>query len=246
MYKMKATIKSYEFIYIYIICMMCVTPSVLACSTSQLGASQDGHVCVTGNYRNVSNILSHLCMHRCITAPDSCVAVSYNKRKHYCILVAEHCVVLGTDDDFVFTSVRPGCVDWIPFVHGEDFPSNAAISSGGRAAGRARLGDDVLVGNTYVSPDALVVRDLAVNNHHMNDYSVMVIDPACDHVWVPFIAGNPLPANAVAGGVAENRLVYVARSTGLGGYYGYYDAQTGLGYFGGFTNQQDMEILTLA
>ena len=78
-----------------------------------------------------------------------------------------------------------------------------------------------------------------------------VVSDTCSMVWVPYIAGNPIPQRAVVGGRNRNGgLLFIASLWATASlesryYYGYYDLELQLGYtvYSGVASNASVDIM---
>lgn len=207
--------------------------NILACQTSNIIPPIQGHYCVREGYRNITNLPRHLCVHRCVTSPDNCAAVSYNYEGRYCLLVPRSCDYTRRDANFVYIITNPTCVVWIPHQPGSSYPENA-VRNDRVILGRAFFGDDaLLVGTIFPEDDIIKIR--VDRLYTLTDYEVLVVMPPCTVSWRYTTTSNPtLHAGALVGGyLNHSREVYIGRWSNVYRTYGYYDVGVYLYFWGG-------------
>lgn len=208
-----------------------------------------GQFCASHIYANLTNLPRHLCVHRCMTSPGKCAAISYNTQGRYCTMVSMACAFPEFNNDFVYMRFEhPECVNWIPHIGGENYPENTVVVDDVRFAGRVRQGENFLVGyiDTTQVPTGITARTLSGDIVTSEEYEVLVVDPACPLEWVYYDSQShsSLPDGVVAGGYLYNRSVYVAQWSTTSTYFGYYDELTGYSYIHTFSLTY-MNVLTV-
>ena len=122
-------------------------------------------------------------------------------------------MILRTDES------QNNCVEWVPFgsnygqQHG--FPNRAvqAVISSHQTAAVARASHvgGTVVGNAISGSYTANLLDSSHQNVNYDDgYEILVVGDSCSTAWVPYTAGDPVPATAVvAGKDTSNRNYYV-------------------------------------
>ena len=190
------------------------------------------------------------CMSNCVWM-KTCRYMNHNYDTGQCILGFDQCetlvpVVHGTVN--VFGPPRDNCLSWGPKNEPGRYPVNEPI-----LAGRAWIGDALVVGKVDPVPAQVGTywgvtegRQVGISG---TEVEYLTMNPVCTMSWIPFVAGEELPAVVVKGGhLSDGSVTYVCRVNHYGTLIiGYYDDGTKLAYYANRGTQMTItvEILVL-
>lgn len=228
----------------YTLSLLSFVPGIVqGCITSYPSVLADGHRCMEGEYRNISDTSLLYCRGYCI-ASQECNSLSYNKFENYCLVYREPCLQAQPDMKFqlqVFhTQTEPQCVNWVPCT--KNVPEGsllvAELNDGQRDyVALEHIFTDILPGKWSLS----FTGDLfyaAINDKAFETSmtcSLLVVDVTCTVAWVPYNTNDnaKLPTGSLAAGSRKSGTpLYVARVWVSSGQYGehyvsgYYDSGT--------------------
>ena len=157
-----------------------------------------------------TNIEHHHCTERCMTDPR-CWVLSYNFVNQFCSLGAEPCSVAEAHPDTLLViyrdSLNEQCVTWIPpfndpgYMHFtkrliESYPHHGYHY----ALSRMIRGSDILLGSVdsrSAGGKAWFAIDIVNEVVGATHYEFLSVSPRYTFVWVPYKAGDMIPAGAL-------------------------------------------------
>ena len=218
-----------------------------------------GYRCLTDSevYDNITGVLPYTCVHRCVKR-NNCSIVNYNIQENICHMNNDACILLIADVSFqvnYLTNTYPSeCLEWAAESDFDKITPVGVSNAGYHAVyvSRLRWLSHVLPGK-YIRSQHTVWAGLNGVGVSGTDFEILAVRPGCQVTWMPFHAGDTLPAGAVKGGYLStvNSPVFVVR--GLTSYPfvihvpGYFDPMADLGYLPLLNSQHvtDMDILVL-
>ena len=209
-----------------------------------------------------ANVPLHLCTHYCVSE-FRCSMLSYYVNKGLCLVHNEICMEMVKDTQLIFSSImlygrqKQECISWLPFQGNiPDGKRFLRMYEGNHMAIRLHYNDEILPGRLAldrykVKTVSLVNGPIRINQDPDAAVEFAVVSDTCSMVWVPYIAGHPIPQRAVVGGRNRNGgLLFVASlwttaSLESRYYYGYYDLESQLGYtlYSGVTSNASVDIM---
>ena len=140
----------------------------------------------------------------------------YNNSGKHCLLAEEACVSAELSDGFSMMILRTTpylqCLDWMTFNRNYGnkygYPKRAVQTPMQRnrmaAVARAFIDGQLLIGRSTTYRYKAYVLDSQQNQHQISgSYDILVVEDACSTAWVPYSAGEPIPAGAVVVGEDE-------------------------------------------
>ena len=192
------------------------------------------------------------CVWKCLSM-NSCRYISHNSGTGQCVLGLGKCeslaaVVGGTI--YAFGPLRDSCLQWSS-THDPDRIQFEI--PGVRRLARILTGETMLVGKFDISTEIFWANNEGVQVGPIyqtdQDIEFLTADPACTLPWMPYTAGELLPAEAISGGYLPDRSVtYVSRVSYSGSpIFGYYNAGSEFAYYEmyGVRTATSMELLIL-
>ena len=181
---------------IVIYAMWCCT---IACRTMYASSPANGFYCPSGNLRNISDIGQQQCTRYCLT-DKACRVMSYNTKYRICLLGETPCVVATSHPDYMLMIFRSNLdidpIIWKP--KSNPLPARTVDTRVTRheALCRTQDGDDLLIGHGEPHAASYTTLEDGSGATHYGG-SVLTVHPAYTLAWVPYVAGSPLPKNAV-------------------------------------------------
>ena len=253
---------------------MCILPLVISgtvVSSIVRGAttschSFDSYVIPGGRYCNSEDtalsyqLTTHQCKYICLQSAN-CAAFNHNKTDSKCTFLNNPCPLARVApgiEYFVFNKKSTHqCSQWVPYTS-RDAVDNRMIASqpGERMVSRMLYNDNYINGYEYI-PDGLCFAYTIVYGGTINSVSSscerLRIEDDCTAFWIPYRAGDPLPARAVTGGrmasgqdgyVVKFAIVYNSEIVTIPGYYSEGAPYAVAAYFG-FRNSSMMMMLVI-
>ena len=205
----------------------------------------------------------HTCITDCIRRHD-CQHINYNIYERRCILSLEACTKLIQDKQYsaIFLG-RPRnaelCLMWVPIteqsisrmVPSHDCEFNRIFPETECYVGRIKSPPHILPGKFIPQWRDTVYSVLNGSLHTDGTKEILEVSPLCLAKWMPYSAGNELPAQSVAGGYLRNetgsRLYVIKGRSRRKTVIGYYDTDANKGYveYRGVKELKHMEMLVL-
>ena len=220
----------------------------IACDFKFTKEPLDGHFCTVTSNNEITLWQTDRphCVLSC-TLKNTCHYINHNPDTSQCILGFDQCETLvpmvgGTVS--VFGPPRDTCLLW----GSANEPGREQVNLPIRA-GRAFIGDALVVGKVEPNGHFWGNNEGVQVGKFDNDIEILTMDPACSVPWIPYVAGELLPAGVVNGGrLSDGSITYICRINHYGILViGNYNAGTKLAYYAnaGPLTTTTMEILVL-
>ena len=248
--------------------LLLLVPSIYVCSCS-LHCRYDkmtelyGQKCLDGNMTSVSDgfVDRRMCITECIRR-QQCQSLHYSIRYGLCFLSQELCVELGKDEHynviFIGRLTSKQCLSWVPsskhneaiMISTDDCEDNPSDSK--CYVGRVKHGPHIIPGK-FILVQMMFYSALDGTRIKTEAEEILDLLPVCKVTWVPYIAGNGLPTEAVVTGYLANgsdTRLYTIRGPFPGTsktMLGYYDPTAKEGYIEKYVVRvlTQMEMLVL-
>ena len=222
-----------------------------ACDTRHTNTPLQGLRCVSSVTADMRQIAHSQCVWRCLRI-KTCYYINHNSDTGEYELGLGQCESLQSAAGFVvsvFGPPRHGCIRW----GSSQEPGSVTVRVGSVDVARIVSGDTVLIGNfDFLSRQFWFnVKGVSFGPIYEADQDIelLIKDATCSLPWMPYIAGEPLPFGAVAGGhLADGTATYVAKVIrNRYAVIGHYNPKSPLAYheFGGIHTPISMDILVL-
>ena len=219
-----------------------------------------GRYC-NNEYRDLSNHLTiDLCKYVCLQSAN-CAAFNHNTTDDKCTLLNNPCPLaheaLGMEY-YVFTKKSTHqCSQWVPYTSRDAVDNRMIASQPGKSiVSRLQFNDNFIIGYEYIS-DGLCYAYTTVYSRIIDSASSscerLRIEDDCTAFWIPYRAGDPLPARAVTGGrmasgqdgyIVKFAILYYSETVTISGYYSEGAPYAVAAYFG-HRNSNTMMILVI-
>ena len=195
-----------------------------------------GPYCATGDTA-LRNMGFNQCMYVCLQSVN-CAAFNHNATEDECTLLGKPCPLAQQDPDMAYSSFSETpvqkCSQWIPYTSGEAIDDRMIASQINRVmVGRIKYRDNFIIGFEYIPHGkCYTYMNATVDNHISSGSSAQCerlrIADDCTAFWIPYTAGDRLPARAVTGGhmasgdvayVVKFDIVYGGEALTISGYY---------------------------
>ena len=178
-----------------------------------------GRYCATGDTA-LRNTGFNQCMYVCLQSVN-CAAFNHNIIEDECTLLHKPCPLAQQDPEmayFIFSETPvQKCSQWIPYTSGEAIDDRMIASQINRVmVGRIKYKDNFIIGFEYIPHGKChtysTVDDQIVSSGLSAPCERLRIADDCTAFWMPYTAGDRLPARAVTGGhMASGEVAYVVK-----------------------------------
>ena len=191
------------------------------------------------------------CVWKCLSM-NSCRYISHNSGTGQCVLGLGKCesvaaAVGGTI--YAFGPPRDSCLQW----SSTQVSGRVPFETNQRRLARTKVGEALIVGKFPVSAGVFWANNEGKKfgpiDQTDQDIEFLNADPACTLPWIPYTAGELLPAGVISGGsLPDGSITYVCRVVQSGNFvFGYYNAGSERAYFenAGAKTSTSMQLLIL-
>ena len=220
-----------------------------------------GRYCPTEDTTLPNDLTMQQCKYLCIQSAN-CAAFNHNTADDKCTFLDKPCPLANGVpgmEYFIFTA-KPShqCFQWLPYTSGDALDDRMiAIQIGALMVSRIKYNGNYIIGYQYI-PHQLcftytTVDDQIVTSSSSSPCERLRIADDCTAFWVPYRAGDSLPARVVTGGrmasgevgyVVKFDILYNSETVTISGYYTE-GASHAISAYYGFRNSITMMMLVM-